>query len=261
MKLFKHAGIVACCFLFALSGSDASAQKAIAVKMGPGEAVVTFLKGDVFLVKPDNTVIRAVSEGDRLAQGSRIKTGLSARVELKLPDESFIRFDEQTIFELTRIGFSKKSRKRNMRVRMVLGKTWAKVSKRKAKGRFALATRTAVAGVRGTTYRMNVQADDSVTIKVYWGEILVESQKKQADAAGGSAVQASAKPVPVLGPRPVAGPRPISMEEWVYVVGALQQIDIRPDGTAEKPFRFDIMADLNEWVRWNRDRDKEIGDR
>jgi hypothetical protein len=48
------------------------------------------------------------------------------------------------------------------------------------------------------------------------------------------------------------------MEEWTYIVKALQQINIRPDGTAAKPFRFDIAKDLNDWVRWNRMRNKLI---
>jgi len=53
---------------------------------------------------------------------------------------------------------------------MVFGKTWANVSKFLGeKGRFAVSTRTAVAGVRGTLYRMNVNKNNSVVVKVYWG--------------------------------------------------------------------------------------------
>jgi hypothetical protein len=46
------------------------------------------------------------------------------------------------------------------------------------------------------------------------------------------------------------------MEEWTYIVRSLQQINIRPDGSATKPFRFDIAADLNDWVKWNQERNK-----
>lgn len=45
-------------------------------------------------------------------------------------------------------------------------------------------------------------------------------------------------------------------EEWTYIVSAMQQINIQPDGTPSEPFRFSAEADLDEWVRWNRDRDR-----
>jgi hypothetical protein len=45
------------------------------------------------------------------------------------------------------------------------------------------------------------------------------------------------------------------MEEWTYIVRAMQQIVVRPDGTAEKPVVFSVEADSNKWVRWNQERD------
>lgn len=61
------------------------------------------------------------------------------------------------------------------------------------------------------------------------------------------------KPSTIAGPYPVPGPRTVSMEEWTYIVRALQQIVIRPDGRALKPEGFDLAKDdLIEWVRWNK---------
>jgi len=218
-----------------------------------------FLRGKPFWSKKNLRKIRPLAKGDLLTKGNRVKTEKSARLELKLPDKSYIRFDENTNFKLASLGFSKKKRRRNVKVKMALGKTWAKVSKfRKGKGRFALTTKTAVAGVRGTTYRMNVNEDNSAVIKVYWGEILVEKLKSEDEE--GAQPQKFVQPKKVLGPQPIQGPRPVSLEEWTYIVKALQQINLRPDGTATKPFRFDIAADLNDWVRWNQERDKELGE-
>jgi len=219
--------------------------------MGRGRAQITVLKGVADLVKEDQSKIGDLKKGDYLARGSIVKTGPGARIELKLPDRSYIRFAEKTTFELVSLATNKKDKRRDVRVKMMVGKTWAKVSKNR-RGRFALSAKTAVAGVRGTTYRMNVNPDDSVVIKVYWGEILVEA-KKQAEAG-----QAMTKPKRVLGPTPIAGPRPVTLEEWTYIVSSLQQINISPDGKPAKPFRFDIMADLNDWVRWNKERDKQL---
>jgi hypothetical protein len=93
---------------------------------------------------------------------------------------------------------------------------------------------------------MNLNADNSAVVKVYSGEVDVSSLGKEG-AAG--------PPGPMMKPHPVPGPHPVTMEQWTYIVRALQQINIGPDGRATKPFRFDIAADLNDWVRWNQMRD------
>lgn len=234
-------------------GQTFAASGPVEVKMGRGRAQITVLNGNADLVKVDQSKVRTLKEGDFLARGSIVKTGADARIELKLPDRSYIRFAENTTFELVSLAINKKNKRRDVRVKMMVGKTWAKVAKNR-RGRFALSAKTAVAGVRGTTYRMNVNPDESVVIKVYWGEILVEA-KEQAEA-GQTKPKAMSKPKRVLGPTPIAGPRAVTLEEWTYIVSSLQQINISPDGKPQKPFRFDIMADLNDWVRWNKERDK-----
>ena len=109
----------------------------------------------------------------------------------------------------------------------------------------------AIAGVRGTTYRMNVNPERSVVVQVYWGEIHVSSPSKGEDWT-----MVVVEPKMVEGPHPVEGPRPVSMREWTRIVRAMHQITIRADGTVSKPFRFDPRVDADDWVRWNRMRDQ-----
>ena len=233
-------------------------QKAVSIGMKDGKAKVTHLQGKAFLVKEDLTTMKQLARNDLLSQGSRVRTGKDSRIELKLPDGSYIRFDEQTTFVLEAASFNKKEKKRNISIKMALGKTWARVSRfLRRRGRFTITTKTAVAGVRGTVYRMNVNQDDSVMIKVYWGEILVNSLK-QADTAAKKGI--ITKPSKVSGPHPIPGPHKVSMEEWTYILKAMQQININPDGTATKPFRFSIKDDLNDWVRWNQKLDEKLSD-
>lgn len=226
------------------------------VKMAAGAAEITHLTGEAALISEKGRLLKSVAAGERLPAGSRVRTGKGARMELKLPDGSFIRFDEETTFQLESAVMHRREKKRNISIRMVLGKVWAKVSRLFAnRGRFAISTKTAVAGVRGTVYRMNVNKDDSAVVKVYYGQVLVS---KREMAENTKAFQRLEEPKAVSGPHPIPGPHPVSAEKWEHLVGSLQQIVIRPDGTATKPFRFSIEADTDDWVRWNKARDESV---
>ena len=232
------------------AGTALAVQNQAAAAVGDDGALVNYLKGNASVARGKLPPQR-LSVGDPLVAGDRVITGSGARIELRLADGSFLRFDERTTFELTTAMVDQKEKNRDISINVVLGKTWARVSRLFGRrGRFELSTPTAVAGVRGTTYRMNVNDDTSAVVKVYDGEVAVSKRKEAAAAA--------AAPPILSKPTPVQGPHPVSMEEWVYLVGALQQININPDGTATKPFRFDIAEDLNEWVQWNKLRDQAV---
>jgi hypothetical protein len=222
------------------------------VEVKSGQAEVTFLEGRATLIKKGISL----TQGDILTPGDRVRTGKDSKIEVKLPEGSFIRFGEQTTFELQAASFDQEKTFRDIKVSLVLGKIWSKISKLfGGRGRFEVLTRTAVSGVRGTVYRLNVNPDNSVMIKVYGGEVVVNSlNRANATSQPGKITQ----PTKIAAPHPVPGPHPVSMEEWTYIVKALQQINIRPDGTATKPFRFSIKDDLNDWVRWNQERDKAL---
>jgi ferric-dicitrate binding protein FerR (iron transport regulator) len=254
MKLFNTRGIQWGLLLIILVPYVARTENIMSsVEVKNGQAEVTFLEGRATLIKKGVSL----SQGDLLGPGDRVRTGKDSRIEVKLPEGSFIRFGEQTTFELISASFDQAKTFRDIKVRMVLGKIWANISKLfGGRGRFEVLTKTAVSGVRGTVYRVNVNPDDSVMVKVYWGEIVV-NRLNQANFTSQS--EKITKPSKVLGPHPVPGPHPVTMEEWTYIVKALQQINIRPDGTATKPFRFSIKDDLNDWVRWNQARDNTRG--
>ncbi len=251
-KLVKY-GVFAVPFLCLTFMVFPVAAGTVKVDVGTGTAAITTLTGKAVVIRVGTTQRVKLAAGVLLANGDRVTTGTGARLELKLPDGSYLRFDERTTFKLVSMTGLQKSQTRNIRVSMVVGKIWARVAKLfgKKRGNFDISTQTAVAGVRGTTFRMNVEEDDSAVLKVYGGE--VEVRQKSKEKSGAKAI-----PPVFTKPVPIQGPHPISMEEWVYIVESLQQININPDGTATKPFRFDIKADLNEWVKWNQMRDSEI---
>ncbi len=252
----KRSFLLTLAVVFALAAqSGASSDSGIVVELGGGSAAVSFLEGSAWLKKDGRDPEQPLKSGSRVFAGDVVRTGVGSRLELALPEGSFLRFDENTSFTMMASVYQEAEESRSIRIRMILGKAWARVSRLfKGRGGFAIETPTAVAGVRGTTYRLNLEKDHSAMVKVYDGEVEVRRRRIEAPSTPGTAPLKTPHPVP--GPKPVAGPQAVAMEDWVYIVGALQQIDIRADGTATEPFRFDIQADLDDWVRWNRTLDR-----
>jgi hypothetical protein len=223
-------------------------------------AVVTRLEGRAMLVNEANQVLRHLKQGDRLKRQDTVSVAADSRIELRLPDDSYVRFNAGTRFELKKLVADKRGRKRDINVNVMFGKVWATVSKLLSNNEhFQISTKTAVAGVRGTVYRLNVNEDNSAIVKVYDGAVNVASASSSGDPKGRGSRASASGPGTVSGPHPVAGPHPVSMEEWVYIVRAMQQINIQADGTPQKPFRFSYEADASDdWVQWNRERDAAI---
>ncbi|MES0363769.1 MAG: hypothetical protein ABUK14_07445, partial [Desulfobacteria bacterium] len=60
--------------------------------------------------------------GDLLRYGDRVTTGDQTRVELAMPDDSFLRFDEKTTFELLSVDYDEETKQRDIQVHAALGK-------------------------------------------------------------------------------------------------------------------------------------------
>ncbi|NPU83819.1 MAG: FecR domain-containing protein [Syntrophaceae bacterium] len=252
-KYLWIAGLLAVCVGLALS-DPVRAARATFLKIGPGQAVVSVLEGSATATSPGKKGARSLRAGDLLRGGDEVVTGRRSRLELTLPDRSVVRFADNTRFKILQISTEEASKRRDVRIHMSLGRGWAKVSKTfTGRSRFDLSCENAVAGVRGTVWRMNVDADQSAMVRVYDGEVNVAGGQKTMDE-----VKSQAGPsMRLTAPKPIAGPRKVTMEEWTYIVRSLQEIRIDKNGTASKPFSFSPEADRDEWVDWNKERDQE----
>ncbi len=245
--------LILLCFPFF---AEVNAETTI-VQLPAETAMVSHLEGNADLFRPGMEEMTPLSVGDKLEENDRVQTRNSSRIELALTDGSFVRFNENSTFELTSLRFDEKKSSRLVKIKMLLGKTWAKVADLLGDNKdFEFQTKTATAGIRGTTFRINAKQDGETLIRVYWGEILVQAKKKgQTEKEQHAPLK---KPSPVMGPTKIKGPREVSPDEWQIILKSMQQVTVRPDGSATKPFPFMESEDYNDWVRWNRERDKNL---
>jgi len=250
-KLSVISAVTAFLFIFLIS---AQAKPPLAVKMTKGDAQITFVKGTADAICPGQKDSRALKTNDRIQAGCEVTTGVDSRLELLLPDKSIVRFAEKTTIKLISAETSEDG-KRSVGISVGVGKVWMNVRKSLKGGddKFDVSCQNAVAGVRGTVYRMDVENDQSAVVKVYDGEVNVAAPGKTKSSPG----YVAGPPKPVAGPSKVPGPKAVSLEEWTYIVKSMQKIQISADGKASAPAAFSESEDMDDWVKWNKKRDKK----
>jgi hypothetical protein len=219
------------------------------------DAIVTMLQGKATVFADGVSAGRLLKKGDTLKKHDVIKVGSKSRLEIRFPDGTVMRLAEKSSLKLNDVWYNKQTEGKKFMVNLAIGRLWAKVKKLATPdSAVVVETSNAVAGVRGTTYRVNVEEDSSAMVKVYDGTVYVANPPKEA--ASKPAVQV-AKPAEVPGPREVPPPyREVSMEEWTVIVKAMQQVSISPKGIPSQAESFDAQADADDWVKWNQERDQ-----
>jgi hypothetical protein len=227
------------------------AKPPVIVKMAKGEASISILEGKAKAMCSGQKDFKSLKVSDSLQSGCEVVTGTMSRMEILLPDNSIVRFADNTRFKIIQADAGEQDQ-RNVKIFVAGGKIWSNVRKTLGgKSGFEVSCENAVAGVRGTIYRVDVEDDKSAVIKVYDGEVSVAAAPKEQKAV------IAGPPKAVNGPATIVGPKSVSMEEWVYIVKSMQQISIKPDGKAEEPKEFTEADDRDAWVDWNKERDNK----
>ncbi len=220
------------------------------------EATVTMIQGTARVLGDGSKTGRELRKGDRLKKHHDIKVAEKSRLEIRFPDGTVMRFAAKTHVKMNELAFNKKTESKHVKVALSVGKLWANVKKlTTSDSAVEVKTSNAVAGVRGTVYRVNVEEDNSALVKVYDGSVYVANPPKDASKP----TDTSMAPHEVAGPHEVPPPyHEVSREEWTEIVKAMQQISISPQGVPSKPQDFDPQADADDWVKWNQERDKAV---
>lgn len=132
-----------------------------------GTMTASFVEGSATVSSPGGEA-HALAEGARLREGDRVETGPDGRVEVELATGTLVRIGPGSRVELREAAPGGTA----FRARLLLGNLWARVHKLVAGERFEVETENAVAGVRGTEFRVEAGGSGKEDLlRVYEGAV------------------------------------------------------------------------------------------
>jgi hypothetical protein len=224
-------------------------------------------------VKRGGTDWADLKVGDEVKVGDQVRTEKKARLEIRLADGSAVRLGSKSTLTLEK-GLFPAGGDRQFSGKLDGGQAYAMASKSKGStASFEIKTSNAVAGVRGTAFRIG--KEKATVVRVYSGAVAVSNAPIYAKPGKTTPAGGKTTGVPRQGVKPggpgrvvVAGPKQVTKQEYEeLLVQALQQIAVNEDGTMEKAVAFnpeqekidekDPNLDDDGWVAWNESRNQE----
>jgi ferric-dicitrate binding protein FerR (iron transport regulator) len=205
-------------------------------------ATVSILDGSATNSSGGTAAPAALAVGATVFENDIVETAASSRMELKLKDGSVIRVGPASKLALKSAYFGEGGEKK-FSAKLFFGRVWSKVSGLVGSdSKFEVETDNAVAGVRGTTFRVDAKTDKSVLVRVYAGSV--------AMAAPGAVRPEHATK---KGHHQIAPPyHQVSKGEWEKLVGKMMELRVSADGTPGEPTAFTAEADQgDDWAAWN----------
>jgi len=211
-------------------------------------AKVSFVEGKVLYKLTQYSAWQSVKSGDLLPEKSWVllpKFG-KGRVELTLQDQSVIRMGAPASARLIQL---RRKTGLGIDVQLFLGHLWSRVKKLNERRNFRINTKTAVLGVRGTSYDTFSHENGAVDVKVFEGSVEATSIEKHDESASTKSMS--------LATHEVEGPKEVTLTGWLVVLENLQRLHIDAKGSTSKPENMNLADEKKDaWVKWNLDRDE-----
>jgi hypothetical protein len=136
-----------------------------------GQLTISYIEGEVEVLKEKAKTWEKAKLYSYLTSGDRIRTKFGAKAELKFPDGSIIRMEENTVLEIKEL--IKRKEKEVSSFKMMWGKLKARIKRLITKeSSVNFYTPTAVIGLRGTIFELRVDIKTGETLlKVLEGKV------------------------------------------------------------------------------------------
>lgn len=153
---------------------------------------VTFIsqiKGTVEVKEPGEREFRALAGEARVLAGTIVRTGESAGALLHWADGTRLQAGAETTLKVLECRLNQRTNAGLSLLELDVGRIFVRVMRSlSADSKFEVRTPTATAGVRGTTFSVEVGADGSTEILVYEGDVEVRSGEQTFGVEEGHAV-------------------------------------------------------------------------
>ncbi len=133
------------------------------------EGLISFLTGDVFIVKNNNEKYAEI--GDAVAENDIIHTGSDGLCEIQIGTTAIISLQENTNFSLSSVLLQ--SRGNKVKAKVISGMVAFKINKLLDNDRFTIDTPSIACGVRGTQFLVKVSDNEITEIAVLEGKVAV----------------------------------------------------------------------------------------
>ncbi len=221
---------------------------------------VVFLDGELALNRSTRSGAEAEWESGSLAStfgsGDRLRTGRESRAELELMSDNRVRLAPETLLEVEELLKEGQDDLAEARLTLAEGEIWAELDNLDGEEDiFQIDSGLAGAAITGTAFSLSLQGsgeERQCRLKVWHGEVRLSNQPEKLDQLPARKIGALTEdPRPVPGPTPVPGPRPVSLDEWLVIVGKMQEIVVAADGSIlrEGEFRREAFAEEADWLK------------
>ena len=140
-----------------------------------GGGLLVAIQGRVWIQQPGEEEQRARA-GQRLAAGSRIRTGPGGQAEVEFMDGSTLVVRDQSSIQLSGL---RRQKEKKTSLLVFFGRVWNRIARAVGnQARYEINTPVLVAGVRGTQFEAAVGDDGSVRIVVDEGVVEVTDQQR-----------------------------------------------------------------------------------
>jgi hypothetical protein len=147
------------------------------------------------------------------------------------------------------IIYNKVTESKQIRIYLTTGKLWAKTKRiLTVASKIEVKTMNAVIFARGTIYQVNMNEDNSALIRVYEGSVHIDSVVQPDEE-----IEMRMQEQLPAGARLLEDPR-----VWAVILKSFKQVTISPQGEPLTTQDFNPQQDLDDWVKWNQERDRQL---
>lgn len=208
--------------------------------MQDGAAVATRVEGTVIVFTREAPAGRPININDSIAKNDRVEVQGNSRLELRLPDGGYVRLSENARLTVRMLRFAKRTGTLYLQASLDNGRLWAKINKRATPESFVeVITSNGLAAGKETVFGVDAVEGAGTAISVYEGVVLAMSAAGKAPRTAGQTTALAEVP-------------PVSVQ-------ALQQVSVSAQEGVLQPRVFDLKAAINDWIRWNLQRDAREG--